>query len=63
MIVSLSNIRRKHYTEENNLQKNNLELCRPTSKNPADFFTKPMRNAAQFREYRRIVMNIPDSAA
>jgi hypothetical protein len=29
----------------------------PTADNPADFFTKPMRNATDFRKFRKIVMN------
>ena len=29
----------------------------PTNDNPADFFTKPMKNAARFRELRTMVMN------
>ena len=32
----------------------------PTDQNPADFFTKPMKNATRFREFRRIVMNLPE---
>ena len=32
----------------------------PTDQNPADFFTKPMKNATRFREFRRIVMNERD---
>jgi len=28
-----------------------------TESNPADFFTKPMKSAARFRELRTMVMN------
>ena len=28
--------------------------------NPADFFTEAMKNASRFREFRRVVMNLPD---
>ena len=29
-----------------------------TKENPADFFTKPMPNATEFRRFRNIIMNI-----
>ena len=32
----------------------------PTDENPADFFTKPMKSPAKFREFRKRVMNIRD---
>ena len=32
----------------------------PTDQNPADFFTKPMKNASRFRELRKVVMNLQD---
>ena len=32
----------------------------PTKDNAADIFTKPMKSATQFRELRRLVMNIRD---
>ena len=32
----------------------------PTDQNIADFFTKPMKNATRFREFRRVVMNEQD---
>ena len=32
----------------------------PTDENPADFFTKPMKNATEFNRHRRTVMNIRD---
>ena len=31
----------------------------PTADNPADFFTKPMRNATEFVKHRRVIMNEP----
>ena len=31
-----------------------------TLDNIADFFTKPMHNAAKFREFRNIIMNVRD---
>jgi hypothetical protein len=32
----------------------------PTDENPADFFTKPMKNATEFNFHRRKVMNLRD---
>ena len=29
----------------------------PTKENPADFFTKPMKSATEFRKFRCLVMN------
>ena len=29
----------------------------PTSENPADLFTKPMKNANDFHRLRRVIMN------
>jgi hypothetical protein len=31
----------------------------PTDLNPADFFTKPIQNAAKFFNFRRQIMNEP----
>ena len=33
-----------------------------TADNIADFFTKPMKNATQFYNFRRIIMNEPGTA-
>jgi hypothetical protein len=34
-------------------------LLLPTDLNPADFFTKPIQNAAKFFNFRRQIMNEP----
>ena len=33
----------------------------PTDENPADFFTKPMKDASKFNYFRSLVMNVARS--
>ena len=52
---------RRHFFMRDMVESFELEVpFVPTDQNPADFFTKPMKNAARFRGFRRIVMNERD---
>ena len=57
----MKHVERRHFFVRDMVE--NFELEVPyvsTLENPADFFTKPMKNATRFRELRNAVMNIRD---
>ena len=57
----MKHVQRRHPFVRDMVESFELEVpFVPTDQNPADFFTKPMKNAARFREFRRIVMNERD---
>ena len=57
----MKHVERRHFFVRDMVESFELEVPYvPTSKNPADFFTKPMSNAASFREFRKLVMNVPE---
>ena len=57
----MKHVQRRHFFVRDMVESLELEVPYvPTSKNPADFFTKPMHNASSFREFRKVVMNVPD---
>ena len=57
----MKHVERRHFYVRDMVEKFELEVPYvPTKENPADFFTKPMKNAAQFREFRNRIMNIRD---
>ena len=58
---AMKHVQRRHFFVRDMVESFELEVpFVPTDQNPADFFTKPMKNAARFREFRRIVMNERD---
>mgnify|MGYP002049029394 FL=1 len=57
----MKHVERRHFFVRDMVESFEIEVpFVPTNKNPADFFTKPMKNAARFREFRNLVMNIRD---
>ena len=57
----MKHVARRHFFVRDMVESFEIEVpFVPTDQNPADFFTKPMKNAKQFREFRRIVMNARD---
>ena len=57
----MNHVQRRHFFVRDMVESFEIEVpFVPTNKNPADFFTKPMKNAARFREFRNLVMNIRD---
>jgi hypothetical protein len=57
----MKHVERRHFYVRDMVEKFELEVPYvPTKENPADFFTKPMKNAAQFRQFRNRIMNIRD---
>ena len=57
----MKHVERRHFFVRDMVESFELEVPYvPTSKNPADFFTKPMANASSFREFRKQVMNVPN---
>ena len=57
----MKHVERRHFFVRDMVD--NFELEVPyvsTLENPADFFTKPVKNATRFRELRNAVMNIRD---
>ena len=57
----MKHVERRHFFIRDMVESFEIEVpFVPTEQNPADFFTKPMKNASRFREFRRIVMNLPD---
>ena len=57
----MKHVERRHFFVRDMVESFEIEVpFVPTDQNPADFFTKPMKNAKQFREFRRIVMNARD---
>jgi hypothetical protein len=57
----MKHVERRHFFVRDMVESFELEVPYvPTDKNPADFFTKPMSNASSFREFRKLVMNLPE---
>jgi ribosomal protein L18E len=57
----MKHVERRHFYVRDMVESFELEVPYvPTDQNPADFFTKPMKNATRFRELRRVVMNERD---
>ena len=57
----MKHVERRHFFVRDMVESFELEVPYvPTDQNPADFFTKPMKNASRFRELRKIVMNLQD---
>jgi hypothetical protein len=57
----MKHVERRHFFVRDMVESFELEVpFVPTADNPADFFTKPMRNATDFRKFRKIVMNERD---
>ena len=57
----MKHVERRHFYVRDMVESFELEVpFVPTDQNVADFFTKPMKNATRFREFRRIVMNERD---
>jgi ribonuclease HI len=55
----MKHVQRRHFFVRDMVESFELEVpFVPTKENIADFFTKPMKSASQFNEFRRIVMNI-----
>ena len=55
----MKHVERRHYFVRDMVERFEIEVpFVPTKENIADFFTKPMKSATQFNEFRRIVMNI-----
>ena len=55
----MKHVERRHFFVRDMVESFEIEVpFVPTKENIADFFTKPMKSAAQFNEFRRIVMNI-----
>ena len=57
----MKHVERRHFFVRDMVESFEIEVpFVPTENNPADFFTKPMKNAARFREFRKLVMNTRD---
>ncbi len=57
----MKHVERRHFFVRDMVEAFELEVpFVPTDDNPADFFTKPMKKASKFNEFRKIVMNIKD---
>ena len=57
----MKHVERRHFFVRDMVESFELEVPYvPTADNPADFFTKPVKNAARFRELRNAVMNISE---
>ena len=57
----MKHVERRHFFIRDMVESFKIEVpFVPTENNPADLFTKAMKNASRFREFRRIVMNLPD---
>ena len=57
----MKHVERRHFFVRDMVESFEIEVpFVPTDENPADFFTKPMKNAARFREFRKLVMNTRD---
>ena len=57
----MKHVERRHFYVRDMVESFKIEVPYvPTEQNPADFFTKPMKNASRFRELRKVVMNLPD---
>ena len=57
----MKHVQRRHFFVRDMVESFELEVpFVPTKDNAADIFTKPMKSATQFRELRRLVMNIRD---
>ena len=57
----MKHVQRRHFFVRDMVESFELEVpFVPTKKNAADIFTKPMKNAGQFRALRRMVMNERD---
>ena len=55
----MKHVERRHFYVRDMVESFEIEVpFVPTKENIADFFTKPMKSAAQFNEFRRIIMNI-----
>ena len=55
----MKHVERRHFFVRDMVESFEIEVpFVPTDKNPADFFTKPVKNATRFRELRNAVMNI-----
>ena len=55
----MKHIQRRHFFVRDMVESFELEVPYvPTADNPADFFTKPMKNASHLREFRSRIMNI-----
>ena len=56
----MKHVARRHFFVRDMVESFELEVpFVGTADNIADFFTKPMKKASSFAEFRRIVMNIP----
>ena len=56
----MKHVERRHFFIRDMVESFELEVPYvPTSRNPADFFTKPMKSASAFREFRAVIMNEP----
>ena len=54
----MKHVQRRHFFVRDMVESFELEVPYvSTDDNPADFFTKPLRNAAKFFAFRSIVMN------
>ena len=54
----MKHVQRRHFFVRDMVESFELEVpFVPTKENAADIFTKPMKNAGQFRALRRLVMN------
>ena len=57
----MKHVQRRHFFVRDMVESFELEVpFVPTKENPADFFTKPMKNATEFQKHRRVVMNERD---
>ena len=57
----MKHVERRHFFVRDMVESFEIEVpFVPTEKNPADFFTKQMKNAARFCEFRKLVMNTRD---
>ena len=57
----MKHVERRHFYVRDMVESFELEVpFVPPDQTVADFFTKPMKNATRFREFRRIIMNERD---
>ena len=57
----MKHVERRHYFVRDMVEAFEIEVPYVTThENASDFLTKPMKNAACFRELRAVVMNIRD---
>ena len=55
----MKHVQRRHFFLRDMVESFELKVPYvPMADNPADFFTKPMKNASRFREFRSRIMNI-----